>query len=172
MPRLPFPACPSNRDPTWSVDRLGATLFIHDHPLSITSDTFKRMSKIINSLCIPVFFGVFTQLTHMLEAVSNNMATACRCGAWPQKTSLTCLSTNCATYERVVQCELVECEDGNQGRLLAKVNAALFSIIILLTLLSVSTRIPSSTQGATPCTGTTVPYIMPLLRPAFLQPAS
>jgi len=48
----------------------------------------------------------------------------------------------------------------------------LFSIIILLTFLSVSTRNLSPTQGATSCISMTVPHIVPLLRLAFLQLAS
>ena len=53
-----------------------------------TSDTFKHMSKIINSLCISLCFSVSLQLTCILETFSNNMATTttcwlCHCGAWP-----------------------------------------------------------------------------------------
>jgi hypothetical protein len=81
-------------DPTWSKFpsslRLGAILLVHDHPLPATSDTFriKRMSKIINSLCVSLCFSVSLQLTCKLETFSNNMATtttrwSCHCGAWP-----------------------------------------------------------------------------------------
>ena len=78
-------------DPTWSkFPSVGANLLVHDHPLPATSDTFriKRMSKIINSLCVSLCFSVSLQLTCKLETFSNNMATTTtrwsrHCGAWP-----------------------------------------------------------------------------------------
>ena len=63
--------------------------------------------------------------------------------------------------------------EGRESRsFVGKGKHCLFSIVILLTLPSVPTRIPSPVQGANSCTGMLIARIPPLLHLAFLRPAS